>query len=379
MLSSNNILSPAHGRPIAVPTQDMILGCYYLTYFDGPDLDKIDAYDPEVLAALDRPLRYASEVRRPGAGLRRRACRACRTRCASSGTVLRSAHHRGAGLLQLGRGGRPQRSTSARLWDEEGPDGEPPRKHEYEFRNRVFTKKVMSDFVSDLVEYFGATAVAHLLDVLKDLGFHYATRGRGHHLQERHRDPARQGGDPRRATTSRCRQIQKEYRPGHHDRERAPRAGHRPVDRSHRHGGRGHGAELPLAQPGAHDGRLRSPGLLAADPAAGRHARSHGQSEGRDHRAAHQVELHGRPLGARVLHLHARRPQGSGRHRPAHGRLRVPHPAPGRRGPGRGHPRRGLRHPGLDPTAAAQGRPHQRASARPPLRRDHRRSGPPAR
>src|SRR5436309_13495119 len=31
MLSSNNILSPAHGRPIAVPTQDMVLGIYYLT------------------------------------------------------------------------------------------------------------------------------------------------------------------------------------------------------------------------------------------------------------------------------------------------------------------------------------------------------------
>ena len=31
MLSSNNILSPAHGAPIAVPTQDMVLGCYYLT------------------------------------------------------------------------------------------------------------------------------------------------------------------------------------------------------------------------------------------------------------------------------------------------------------------------------------------------------------
>jgi DNA-directed RNA polymerase subunit beta' len=31
MLSSNNILSPAHGGPIAVPTQDMVLGCYYLT------------------------------------------------------------------------------------------------------------------------------------------------------------------------------------------------------------------------------------------------------------------------------------------------------------------------------------------------------------
>ena len=31
MLSANNILSPAHGSPIAVPTQDMVLGLYYLT------------------------------------------------------------------------------------------------------------------------------------------------------------------------------------------------------------------------------------------------------------------------------------------------------------------------------------------------------------
>jgi DNA-directed RNA polymerase subunit beta' len=31
MLASNNILSPAHGSPIAVPTQDMVLGLYYLT------------------------------------------------------------------------------------------------------------------------------------------------------------------------------------------------------------------------------------------------------------------------------------------------------------------------------------------------------------
>src|SRR5207253_5390112 len=34
MLSSNNILSPAHGAPLATPTQDMILGAYYLTYGD---------------------------------------------------------------------------------------------------------------------------------------------------------------------------------------------------------------------------------------------------------------------------------------------------------------------------------------------------------
>ena len=31
MLSSNNILSPADGRPITAPTQDMVLGIYHLT------------------------------------------------------------------------------------------------------------------------------------------------------------------------------------------------------------------------------------------------------------------------------------------------------------------------------------------------------------
>ena len=31
MLSSSNILSPANGQPLAVPTQDIVLGIYYLT------------------------------------------------------------------------------------------------------------------------------------------------------------------------------------------------------------------------------------------------------------------------------------------------------------------------------------------------------------
>jgi len=31
MMSVNNVLSPANGKPIMVPSQDMVLGCYYLT------------------------------------------------------------------------------------------------------------------------------------------------------------------------------------------------------------------------------------------------------------------------------------------------------------------------------------------------------------
>ena len=31
MLSANNVLSPAHGRPLVTPTQDMVIGGFYLT------------------------------------------------------------------------------------------------------------------------------------------------------------------------------------------------------------------------------------------------------------------------------------------------------------------------------------------------------------
>ena len=58
MLSSNNILSPAHGAPLATPTQDMVLGLYYLTYA-GEDVEELDA------AKLDErphPFRTAQEA-----------------------------------------------------------------------------------------------------------------------------------------------------------------------------------------------------------------------------------------------------------------------------------------------------------------------------
>ena len=31
MLAAGNLLKPADGKPVTVPTQDMVLGCYYLT------------------------------------------------------------------------------------------------------------------------------------------------------------------------------------------------------------------------------------------------------------------------------------------------------------------------------------------------------------
>src|SRR6187455_2914528 len=55
MLSSNNILSPASGRALATPTQDMVLGGYYLTY--SPDKN-LGERDPEKMKR--RPKRFRS-------------------------------------------------------------------------------------------------------------------------------------------------------------------------------------------------------------------------------------------------------------------------------------------------------------------------------
>src|SRR5207253_1323820 len=71
MLSANNILSPASGRPLATPTKDMVLGTYYLTYCDQ-DLSTVRAED------LDpRPMRPSG--RSPTATARNRS-RTCSTR-----------------------------------------------------------------------------------------------------------------------------------------------------------------------------------------------------------------------------------------------------------------------------------------------------------
>src|SRR5665213_2590415 len=60
MLSSNNILSPAHGAPLATPTQDMILGAYYLTY--GPEAEELAKIDRATYEPRPHVFRTAQEA-----------------------------------------------------------------------------------------------------------------------------------------------------------------------------------------------------------------------------------------------------------------------------------------------------------------------------
>ena len=109
MLSTNNILSPAHGRPIATPTQDMVLGLYYLTYSVNEDRDgeTIPAFgsEAEALLALDAgfPLHDPVKIRLTGKASRRRhAARGLRRRVGGVGRAHPGDphHDRSSGLQQ---------------------------------------------------------------------------------------------------------------------------------------------------------------------------------------------------------------------------------------------------------------------------------------
>ena len=138
--------------------------------------------------------------------------------------------------------------------------------------------------------------------------------------------------------------IEKQYERGVITDERASWRAHRDLDPRAGRGQPGDGGQLPDHQPGLGHGQLGRPRQHDADPPDRRYAWSGRQPEGRDHPAADQGQLPGRSVGAGVLHLHARCPQGSGRHRAAYRRLRLPHPPAGGRLAGRHHPRGGLRH-----------------------------------
>src|SRR5207245_3350976 len=72
MLSAHNILSPAHGRPITVPTQDMIIGAYYLTETNegtggGRAFSSLDeavlAYDARLARSTPADVRLSMNVK----------------------------------------------------------------------------------------------------------------------------------------------------------------------------------------------------------------------------------------------------------------------------------------------------------------------------
>jgi DNA-directed RNA polymerase subunit beta' len=162
MLSSNNILSPAHGAPLATPTQDMILGAYYLTYgLEAEELAKIDraTYDPRphvFRTAQEAELSYEAGVVK-----------------LHDIAEFRPFKREGGHLLTtVGRiiyNDRIERALAEALGDQFDAS-------KYVFVNQSMKKRDTTRLIDALVQTYGATTISLVLDAFKDLGFKYATQ-----------------------------------------------------------------------------------------------------------------------------------------------------------------------------------------------------------
>jgi DNA-directed RNA polymerase subunit beta' len=160
MMSANNILSPANGAPIAVPSQDIVLGCYYLTKAKAGAKGEGRAFgNPEdVMLALEGgELETLSPIR-----LRFSGPILDLTTARDDQDVLHTE------VQEIER--KIINTTVGRvLLNEQLPKGFP-------FVNGLLKKKGLQQLVQKCYLDFGLARTVEMLDALKNLGFTYATR-----------------------------------------------------------------------------------------------------------------------------------------------------------------------------------------------------------
>ncbi|RKY55408.1 MAG: DNA-directed RNA polymerase subunit beta', partial [Candidatus Neomarinimicrobiota bacterium] len=136
MLASNNILHPAHGNPIAIPSQDMVLGSYYITRAKSNQPGEGSTYydEDEALLALD-----------------------------NEWVTLHAK-------VKLNYKGELIPTTVGRiLFNSIVPEGLP-------YYNELVTKKRIESIISESNRVVGVNRTVEFLDDLKNLGFSMATR-----------------------------------------------------------------------------------------------------------------------------------------------------------------------------------------------------------
>ncbi|HET7550758.1 MAG TPA: DNA-directed RNA polymerase subunit beta', partial [Gemmatimonadaceae bacterium] len=144
MLSSNNVLKPSDGRPVAEPSQDIVLGCYFLTKQPadfGKDLDKAPRF--ATLAEVEMALALGRV------------------------TFHTPVHF----LVEDINGRRWEATTTGRvLFNSIVPPS-------LGYQNRDMKKRALSELVFEAYRKEGLAGTVQFLDRLKEFGFRYATMG----------------------------------------------------------------------------------------------------------------------------------------------------------------------------------------------------------
>ena len=165
MLSSNNILLPAYGNPVSIPTQDMVLGLYYLTFHRDEYMGPAKAAIPDDYERIERPTKKNA----PAAD----AAGAIPTFFDGKEAIM-AYENKAIGLqewIYVRWNKELIKTTVGRvIFNYAFPD---PWKHE--FFNAIVDKGGLKKTITDCYRRYGNAETARFLDAIKELGFHYAT------------------------------------------------------------------------------------------------------------------------------------------------------------------------------------------------------------
>ena len=137
MLASVNLLKPATGEPVATPTQDMILGCYWMTKIDKGAKGEGKVFSGPSEALLAKHFGYVHLKAR------------IKVRLDSKGELTET-------------------SVGRMIFNE-------PLPKEMEFINKTMNSKELRQLTSQLIDKFGINQTAIVLDKIKRMGFKYAS------------------------------------------------------------------------------------------------------------------------------------------------------------------------------------------------------------
>ena len=184
MLAPNNIFSPAHGRPSTTPSQDIVLGSYYLTQetlltpkerelFDKGEvhLPLFENTEEVEFAIASRDQNYTQKLKYHDRIRLRNPDYGKDTVFGYKGRKLSEEEKRGLGPLQIAlKEGKIIETTPGRVrFNEIWPDG-------LGFINKPVRKKELSDIIWRCFQVVGQVETVRILDDLKNLGFKEATR-----------------------------------------------------------------------------------------------------------------------------------------------------------------------------------------------------------